>query len=135
MVASFLGVLNLDQHVPISTAIRRLTFGDCMTPEVANSRATPGSKQHKRKIMESQESLGSARKRRHTLSLEVVNDNKMGELALALTPIQRIMMAGKKTISMTTPRRNNRKNKRANSVAPRDDRQKTIDGTASTHSN
>ena len=123
------GVLNLDQHAPTSTATRtpvkrRLTFGDCMTPEVANSRATPGSKQHKRKTMESQGSLGSARKRRHTLSSGVEKDNRRGELAL--TPIQRIMLAGKKTTSMTTPRRYNGQKKRASSVAPRDDRQKTI---------
>ena len=114
-----------DQASAIKTPVkRRLTFGGCLTPEIANSRATPGSKQRKRKILEPQDTTGSARKRRHTLSFDSVDDNKVGELAL--TPIQRVMLAGKKTFSTTTPRRNYRLKKRETSVVPLDSKQQTI---------
>ena len=109
---------------------RRLIFGQDLTPEIRGSRATPGSSQVKRKNTGPQNTPESARRRRHTVSLDTNSELQGVHNSPKLnTPLQRLMMNRRGSVASlaaSTPRRVNARKNGRNIAAEKDNKQRSI---------
>ena len=101
-----------------------------MTPEIARCRATPGSAQVKRKNCGPQNTPESARRRRHTVSLDDCSSQQCGHESPSLsTPLQRLMMNRRGSIassSANTPKNTKKRRDGKGALTNKDSKQRTI---------
>ena len=98
---------------------RKLIFGEDMTPEIAQSRATPNLKQTKRKKESESPGLSSRQKRRFTVSgEECQTPQKSPQAGVCYTPpmcaLKKLMNSRGRSMSCSTPSTKKRYVRRAN---------------------